>query len=627
VKPLKPIRDFLDALVHPSARHDPVTAERHVAFMAPRLCGSLLALGAFPVFLAVHGVPSTVEFLVLAWMIFPIATACFLSRTGRYDAAHALSAFALTCIVTIVAASSGGTNSFAAVWLVLIPLEAALSGSRRAVVVAALLAIGGVGLLAVAEALFGLRLGAPHSSGLLMTLGVVSALIYATGIALGADGVAIWKLIRLGHDAQQHRLPAFSATDVITHHSHGGRIVYASANTHTVLGIPASDLRGYGLFDRIHIADRPAWLRALSDAAATGDTCEIEFRLRRPGDVGIVWLEMRCRPFEGDPGRPGDGARPEVIAVMREVTERKMRQDALIAARAEAERANAAKSRFLASIGHELRTPLNAIIGFSDLLRDDTLSPVETTRRQEYARIISQSGHHLLAVVNEILDMSRLETGNFELSLESVRLDGVIANCLDLLTLRADADGITFNIEVPADLPEIIADRRAVLQILINLVANAIKFSERGGTVIIRANVDSEQAAIEVADTGIGIAPEDLTRIGHPFFRGCHAGAGRGGSGLGLSIVKGLVDLHGGVLEVQSKRGSGTRMVVRLPVACTATNGHEGAIPITRGMREHVPKQQVGGSVRPPHPADQQAHAPADGEAWPDGVIQVQKRA
>jgi cell cycle sensor histidine kinase DivJ len=627
VNPSKPIRDFLDALVHPSARHDPVTAERHVAFMAPRLCGSLLALGAFPVFLAVHGVPDTVEFLVLAWMIVPIAIACFLSRTGHYDAAQALSAFALTCIVTIVAASSGGMHSFAVIWLVLIPLEAALSGSRRAVVVAALLAIGGAGLLAVAGAWFGLRPGAGQSSGLLMALGTLSALIYATGIALGADGIALWNLVRLGHDAEQRRLSAFSATDVITHHGHGGRIVYASANAQAVLGAPACDLRGYGLFDRIHIADRPAWLRALSEAAATGETCEIEFRLRRPAGAEYIWIEMRCRPWDGHPARHGDGSSPETIAVMRDVTARKVRQDALIAARAEAERANAAKSRFLASIGHELRTPLNAIIGFSDMLRDESGHPIESTRRLEYARIISQSGHHLLAMVNDILDMSRLETGHFELSPEPVRLAAVIASCAEMLARGAQAGGVMLTIDVPADLPGIVADRRAVTQILINLIANAVKFSDRGGTVTVRARMDGERVRIEVADTGIGMAPDDLARIGHPFFQARGAGEPRcGGIGLGLSIVKGLVDLHGGELEAMSEPGNGTRMVVNLPVDCERAAAERRPIPIASGMRGQPPKGH-GGSPRPDHPADPQPLSPADADARSNRTIRVQKRA
>jgi cell cycle sensor histidine kinase DivJ len=592
-----PIRDFLDALVHPSARRDPATAERHVAFMATRLAGSLMALGALPVFLAWHGVPSALEFLVLAWMIVPIAIACFLSRTGRYEAAHALSAFALTCIVMVVAAASGGINSSAAIWLVLIPLEAALSGSRRAVAVAALLAAGGAGLLAVAGLWFGLRPSVEHTS--LMTLGTLSVLIYATGIALGAGG--LMQALRRVREEEQRQLPAFGPADVVTWHGPGGRVVYASANARDVLGLPPSDLAGHGLFERIHVADRPAWLRALSEAAA-GATGEIEFRLRRAGEAEFMWIEMRCRPFDGKPfeGKP-DGPRPDVIAVMREVTARKNHQDALIAARAEAERANAAKSRFLASMSHELRTPLNAIIGFSDLLQNDAGHPIDGARRREYARIISQSGHHLLAVADGILDLARLQTGHVELFLEPFRPGAAIAGSVELLALRAGEAGVALAVEAPDDLPDIIADRRAVTQILINLIANAVRFSDRGGTVTVRARLEQEHIVFEVADDGIGMSPDELARIGTPYFHGAggrrHASARAGagldagpraggiaggvagsgvGAGLGLSIVKGLVDLHGGVLEALSEPGKGTRMIVRLP-----TDG-AGLIPIAR---------------------------------------------
>ncbi len=566
------IRDFLAALVHPSARHDPAAAERHVAFMAPRLCGSLLALGVFPLLLVWHGVPSALEFVVLAWMIVPIATACFLSRTGRYEAAQALSAFALTCIVTIVAAGSGGMDSFAAIWLVLIPLEAALSGSRRAVLVAAPLACGGVGLLVVAGSWFGLPTSIGRSFGLLLTLGAMSVLAYATGIALGADGLV--QSMRPGRE-KQRQLPAFGSTDVATWHSHGGRIVDVSANASTVLGAPAFDLHGYGLFDRIHIADRPAYLRTLSEAAASRNTGEIEFRLRRPGEAGFIWIEMRCRAFDGNSDR--DRIRPDVVAVMRDVTERRNEQDALIAARAEAERANAAKSRFLASMSHELRSPLNAIIGFSDMLHNETGHPDDGTRRREYARIISQSGHHLLAVANDILDMSRLEAGHFELFPEPFRPGAVIASSVELLSLRAEEAGVALKADVPDDLTEMVADRRAIMQILINLIANAIKFSRRGGTVTVGAASDGKHVSLKVADDGIGMAPDDLARIGSSYFRGVsgrrHEGSGTGlgagpGAGLGLSIVKGLVDLHGGALDAESNPGNGTQMTVRLPVDC-----------------------------------------------------------
>jgi two-component system, cell cycle sensor histidine kinase DivJ len=622
-----PIRDFFDALVHPSARQDPLTAERHIAFMAPRLYGSLLALGAFPLFLALNGVPSALEFFMLAWMIFPIATVCFLSRTGRYDAAQNLSAFALTGIVTTVAANSGGINSFAAIWFVLIPVEAALSGSRRAVAVAALLAVSGVGLL-VANLWFGLGLVVGQASGAPTAIGILSALIYAMGIAFGADSLVRANFIRLGREAEQRRLAAFCPTDVITHHGHGGHIVYASANAQAVLGAPACDLQGHGLFERIHIADRPAYLRALSEAAAGGDTCEIEFRLRRQAQAEFIWIEMRCRPCNGNVTPDHGATSRQVVAAMRNVTSRKTRDDALIAARAEAERANAAKSRFLAFMSHELRTPLNAIIGFSDMLRNESGDLVDSARRLEYARIINESGHHLLAVANEILEISRLETGNFELFPEPFRLDAVVASCAELLALRAQEVGVSLSVEVPNSLPEIVADRRAMMQILINLVANAIKFSDRGGTVTVSAVMDRQHILIEVADTGIGIARDDLARIGTPFFqvRGT-CGRNHDGAGLGLSIVKGLVDLHGGELQAESRPGEGTRMMVRLPIDCECAAQSRRPISIASGICTGMPKGLRGVLPTSGHMADPAAPPPAGMNSPANLLLPVQKRA
>ena len=554
---MTPIRDFLDALVHPSARDDAAAAERHVAFIAPRLCGSVLALGAFPLVLAWHGVPDTAELLVLAWTIVPIATVCFLSRTGRYRAAQALSALALTAVVTTVAAASGGMNSL---WLVLIPLEAALGGSRRAIVATALLATGGAGLLAVAGSWFGLQPVVGPSS--LMTFGTLSAVIYATGIALSAGHLlqSLWL-----HREDDPPVPVFAPTDVVTWHGQGGRIIDASANAETVLGAPSAELCGRGLFERIHVADRPAFLQVLS-AAAAGDTGEVEFRLRRPRQGSFAWVEMRCRPAGGK--RAGAVA----VAVMRDVSTRRRHQDELIAARSEAMRASAAKSRYLASMSHELRTPLNAIIGFSELLLDDDAHPLDAARRRDYARIISGSGHHLLAVANAILDMSRLEAGQFELTPERFAPAAVIAASVELLSLQAEGAGVTLAVAASSDLPGILADRRAVMQVLINLIANAIAFTGRGGTVTVRGTSDRNDAVFEVADTGIGMTPGDLARIGRPYFRGarrrdgaCDAGPVAGGAGLGLSIVKALVDLHGGTLQASSEPGKGTRMTVRLP--------------------------------------------------------------
>ena len=542
---MTPLRDFLDALVHPSARDDAAAAEHHLAFIAPRLCGSLLALGAFPLVLGRHGVPTAAEFLVLAWTVVPIAVAWFLSRTGRYEIAQGLSALALTAVVTVVAAASGGMNSL---WLVLIPLEAAIGGSRRAIVATALLATGGAGLLAVAGSRFGLRPAVEPSS--LVTLGTLSAVVYATGLTLCAG--LLMRSLRLYREDDP---PPFAATDVVTWHGRGGRVVRASANAEAVLGTPPADLAGHGLFDRIHVADRPAFLHTLS-AAAGGEIGEIEFRLQRPHDAAFAWIEMRCRPA----GRRGCA---DAVAVMRDVSARKRHEDELAAARSEAARANAAKSRYLASMSHELRTPLNAIIGFSEMLLEDDARPLDAARRRDYARIIGRSGHHLLAVANAILDMSRLETGEPELFPEWFAPIGAVTAAIELLSLQSEQAGVTLAVEAPPDLPCLFADRRAVMQILINLIANAIAFTGRGGTVTVRAGADRGEAVFEVLDTGVGMTADDLARVGRPYFRGRHDACGTGG--LGLSIVKALLDLHGGTLQASSERGKGTRMTVRLP--------------------------------------------------------------
>ncbi len=306
----------------------------------------------------------------------------------------------------------------------------------------------------------------------------------------------------------------------------------------------------------------------------------------------FAWVEMRCRPLDRVP-RSGNDAR-EVVAVLRDISARKAQQEALIDARAEAERANAAKSRFLAVMSHELRTPLNAIIGFSEMLRNESQIRVDSNRRQEYARLINESGYHLLAVVNDILDMSRLETGDFEITSEPFKLAGVMVSCSELLALKAQNAGIELKCDVPSALPDIVADKRAIKQILINLISNAIKFTDRGGTVTVSATLEGQHILLLVEDTGIGIAADDLARIGDPFFqaRGTYSRR-HDGTGLGLSIVKGLVKLHGGDLEIRSRPGEGTRMTVRLPLDCESAVGTRPAGAPQRRPEPAEPQKQT----------------------------------
>jgi cell cycle sensor histidine kinase DivJ len=566
------------------AQQDALTAARHRAFIAPRLIGSLAALASFPIYIALRGVPSIPEAGVFAWLVAPILIAYFLSRTGRYERAYILSSLSLTGLVTIVALYSGGIASFAAIWLVAVPLEAALSASRRVVVLASTFALTAAGMLLALTAgdFLPVTSIASNGPGALTTLGIVSAILYAIGLALGIESLARTSFWLLYAEEDRYRLLARNMTDVITRHGRNGSVLFVSPAAEQLFGVRASDLSGHGMFDRVHVADRPAFLTALADAAAQGEARSVEFRIRRDGDTEhhpsrFVWVEMRCRPFDQVSDKPnsGDG---EVVAVLRDISERKVTEQAIGIARAEQERANASKSRFLAMMSHELRTPLNAIIGFSEMLTNDELV-LQPARRLEYAKLINESGHHLLSVVNGILDMSKMETGNFEITPEPFAPAQAAVSCCDLLALKARDAGVEIKTRIASELPEIIGDRRAFSQILINLISNAIKFTPRGGRITVSAQCEDTRLAIAVEDTGVGIGEADLPRLGEAFFQARASYDRRhDGSGLGLSIVKGLVKLHGGDIDIRSRLGEGTRVTVRLPIDCEGAK--QGVDPI-----------------------------------------------
>jgi two-component system, cell cycle sensor histidine kinase DivJ len=575
------IRDCLDTLLHPSARYDVLTRARHRAFMAPRLLGSLVAFAVFPIYLAMRGAPSALEVAGLAWLIAPILLSWFLSRTGRYEGARVLSSLALAGLVMVVAINTGGIESFAAIWLVVVPLEAALSVSRRVVAFASVLALSCAALLIAAGYLD--ILPPPETNivlrGMLMGFGVASAALYAAGLAFGAESLARTGAALLNFEEDRYRLLARNMSDVISRHRGNGAVQFISPAAEAMLGTPVTRLLGHGLFDRVHVADRPAYLTALSDAARGGEAGSVEFRLRRDmprgGQVDFVWVEMRCRLLE-QALQTAVSSEAEVVAVMRDVTDRKIQEQALEQARSAAEQADAAKTRFLATMSHELRTPLNAIIGFSEMIVQGDSLNLDAARCREYAQLINDSGQHLLSVVNGILDMSKMESGNFEIAPEPFSPHAALVNCCNLLALKARENGIDLVTNAPLDLPDLNGDPRAFRQIVLNLVANAIKFTERGGKVTVSADVDGSRLVLRVSDTGVGIAAEDLKLIGAPFFQAGKTYQRRHeGTGLGLSIVKSLVGLHSGEMTVQSRVDEGTTVTVALPLAFTAPSVRE----------------------------------------------------
>ncbi|TXN44235.1 HAMP domain-containing histidine kinase, partial [Methylobacterium sp. WL18] len=265
----------------------------------------------------------------------------------------------------------------------------------------------------------------------------------------------------------------------------------------------------------------------------------------RPDGARLIHAEMRAHRIAHGP----DDTAMTVVAVTRDMTEHHRHAEELERARAEAERADAIKGRFLANVTHELRTPLNAIIGFSEVLAGEGAISLSPDQAREYAGIIGSSGHHLLGVVNTLLDMSRIQSGNFDYAPETFDAAALVQSCCDLMRLKAETAGVTLAVSVPGPI-EITADLCACRQVLINLISNAVKFTPRGGRVDLSLRRGPDGLEIVVADTGVGVGEGDLPKLGTPFFQAGSGGYKRQheGTGLGLSVVQGLVGLHGGAM-------------------------------------------------------------------------------
>ena len=236
-----------------------------------------------------------------------------------------------------------------------------------------------------------------------------------------------------------------------------------------------------------------------------------------------------------------------------------------------AEAANQAKSEFLANMSHELRTPLNAINGFSEIMAAEMFGPLGDARYKGYAGDILKSGQHLLSLINDILDMAKIEAGKMTLHYEAVSLKEVCEDAVRLMRGKVQEAGLAISVDA-GEAPDIEADHRGVKQVLLNLISNAVKFTPEGGSITLTirpflGEAGDERVRVACTDTGIGIAPEDLTRLARPFeqVEGQHSKTTQG-TGLGLALTKSLIEMHGGLLAMESQPGEGTTVSFDLPV-------------------------------------------------------------
>lgn len=479
-----------------------------------------------------------------------LAGIALLQRRGAEERDLMMAVWGLATLT--MAALSGGVSGPLAGFLFM-PLAAGLAmGGSRSVQYGAL----AVGLAALAGLFSNLLTPVSVSEPVLAALSVLMAALAA---ALAAR--LSWRAVerrRAQAESDVRRIESLLAgqaglTLVLTP---AGQVLAAYGAPPAAL--PVDPLFGEGLIAATHPPDRPPLMAALSKALSGADSA-VRIAPRTALDRR---LQLYLRRMEDPSG-------PRLIVQAYDATAQYAHELGLEAARQEAETREAGKTRFLANMSHELRTPLNAVVGFADMMRQKIFGPLPD-RYAEYAENIHEAGGHLLDLINDVLDVSKIEAERYTLSLERFDARELVSAAVALVRVAADEKGVTLSAVLPADPVEVSADKRALKQITLNLLANAVKFTPAGGAVTVTSEAVGAWLEIAVADTGVGIAPEDLKRLGRPFEQAGAIEQRRQGTGLGLSLVRALSELHGGRMSIDSTLGEGTAVTVRMPVAVPA---------------------------------------------------------
>ncbi|ESX17751.1 MULTISPECIES: HAMP domain-containing sensor histidine kinase [unclassified Mesorhizobium] len=562
-----------------------------------RFIGIMLAAPFFAAGAAVTLVTSGMGAAVTVATIFAAFGLCWfaallVAASGKMTLAAQVALAAGGLALAGAVAAAGGLASPVALLALALPFEAWwIGGSKRAAL------WGGLSTLAA-------MLLQPFV-GSVVPLGGAQVAAWHWLLPLAWGLTLVPRLAALGDAAraQPARLPNDRLEDmidaVVLHVARHGEVLDASAKARTILKLPPELLFGAGLFDRIHLSDRVAYLSALADMRDGALARRLDLRVRLPQD-GSASTADNYRPFQLELMR-AEEQQETFTLLLRENDETAELRDELAAANEAAASAEVAKGRFLAVVSHELRTPLNAIIGFSDMLLHEMFGGFKDPRQKEYVGLVKESGQHLLAVVTSILDVSRIEAGAYATEPEPFRFIEAVEMCQSMMQLQANAKNIGLQAQIAPDAGEINADRRAVQQILINLVSNAVKFTPDGGDVVVGAKRIGSRLHFWVRDTGIGIAEEDFVNLGKPFMQIQNDYTRRfEGTGLGLSLVKGLVALHDGTMSIESMPGEGTTVTISLPVngPKRSATDRNGVLPMPATRTKGDAKGDRNGSLR-----------------------------
>ena len=358
-----------------------------------------------------------------------------------------------------------------------------------------------------------------------------------------------------------------TATDGLAIIDPNGHIVSLNRSGEALFGYDQSEVVGQPLTVLIDadsqskVSDYFAGMKADGVASLLNDGREITGRAKQGGLIPIFMTLSRVGPAKSDP------AQQKFCALFRDMTHWKKVEEELQAARQEAERASALKSDFLAKVSHEIRTPLNAIIGFAEVILEERFGPVGNERYRDYLRDIHTSGTHVMSLVNDLLDLSKIEAGKMDLQFVSVDINRAISEAVAIMQPQANQARIIMRLSLAPHLPKIVADERSLRQILLNLLSNGVKFNEPGGQVIISsALTDTGNAVIRIRDTGIGMSDKEIETALEPF-RQIATSRQTNGTGLGLPLTKALVEANRAYFTIKSKKDEGTFVEVAFPPA------------------------------------------------------------
>lgn len=496
----------------------------------------------------------------LALTALPGLAGLWLAR--RDDLGARLAAMALWAVAAVaVSALTGGmTGPFAA--LVFAPMTAGVALGRKETAAAGAAA----GLLAAPAGLISVALVGPGP----FFAGLAAALAMLTAAAGLWAGWIAWR-------TRERRLTEAETTarrlgGLLANQAGLTLTLSPTGQTLAAYGSPPSGISIDTLFKEgvAGAADpsgRDPVLNLLSRAVADGRDHVLVFAPREARD-------RRARlTLRREDGR--------VIARLDDATAQYARELELESARADAEAREAGKTRFLANMSHELRTPLNAVLGFSDIMRQRIFGPIPD-RYAEYADNIHQAGGHLLDLINDVLDVSKIEAERYTLTKEKFDARDPVSAAAALVRVGSEDKGVRLSVVLPSRALEVEADERALKQITLNLLSNAVKFTAAGGSVTLTLDRVEGELELVVSDTGVGIAADDVTRLGKPFEQAGDADQRRQGTGLGLSLVRAFAELHGGRMTIDSTLGEGTAMTVRMPVLIGEENGGAQIIPLPR---------------------------------------------